>query len=105
MNLEKFALFSRHIIAMHSEINESHGKVVKYITPTLDVRSGEVFAITFTGFGWSSRVLRSLDRDFYQDCMDDLHKPTTVIVDGTASSEVAAIMNQPKVFWSNNVAG
>ena len=50
-------------------------------------------------------MLMSPGRDFYQDCMDELHKPTTVIVDGTASSEVAAIMNQPKVFWSNNVAG
>jgi hypothetical protein len=81
MNLKEFANLLNFMRANCRAIAPTPGyRAVKYVTPVFDLRTDDVFTITFRGFGFEDTTLsttnsnRELKASLYDRCMEFLRK-------------------------------
>lgn len=81
MSFQEFADLLMHIANEHSPLcGARSGKTVKYVDPHIDMRTNEVFALTFRGFGWKHFIhtqneCRDLPESLFERCMAYLDEP------------------------------
>lgn len=80
MTFEEFGQLLRHIADEHSPQHRVKGLMVKYVDPHIDMRTSEVFSITFRLYGGHDIQLhvcneaREIPESLYDRCMATLDK-------------------------------
>lgn len=75
MTFQELRDLLRHIDAEHSPIRPKRNtRSVKYVHPSIDMRTGTVFAINLRGYGWQEALhtqneCRDLPESLYERCL------------------------------------
>jgi len=84
MNLQELDLVLKRIERQFAPGRQGRGvRSIKYVTPSLDMRTGQCFAILFRGYGWQEALhcqneCRDLPQSLFERCvalLDSLAAP------------------------------
>jgi hypothetical protein len=75
MTFSEFSELMKHIIEFHTfNSKEPHGRRIKYVRPSFDLRTNDVFLVSFNSYGNEKELhvvndCRNLDSSLYERCM------------------------------------
>lgn len=61
MSVKQFMVLLRHLNEKHHPLFSQGMKKVKYVIPSIDMRSGTVFRVELVGYGWREIFAADID--------------------------------------------